>query len=82
MNDDLSIPEFLKISPADRKAAWSGRPLTNSWGGDDARMRRERQMRAAIEEGRRAKSLAALARLKEQHAGERWNSKKKMWFPT
>lgn len=82
MNNDLSIPDFLKIDPADRKAAWIGRPFTSAWGGDvDARIKRDRQLRAEIEEERKAKSAESLARMKAQHAGEHWDAKKKMWWP-
>lgn len=84
-NDDLSIPEFLKVSAEDRKAAWDRHVkehgYTNSYhGGNDEKWRvREAERRAQIAADRKEKNARALARLKAEHEGEHYDRKLKMW---
>lgn len=81
MTDGLDIPDFLKISAEDRKRAWetfrprSAAPVEEEW------QRRNRLAAEARIAAKKAKNAAALARLKEQHAGERYDRKRKIWVP-
>jgi hypothetical protein len=81
--DTLEIPEFLKISAEERKAAWKGREHTNPFigGTDEAWRAREKERRAAIEDARKTKNARGLAKIKQAHPGERWDRKHKIWVP-
>lgn len=69
----MDIPDFLKIDAETRRANWEGVALT-SWRGADYDQR-QRELREAQEAQRQAKAAEALARMKEEHAGERWHPK-------
>jgi hypothetical protein len=85
VDDEWTIPPFLRISAEDRKAAWdrwlaAGNRYTSQFGGtDEAWKLKENERRAAIEAEKKAKSAVALARLKDEHAGERYDTKLKAW---
>ncbi len=74
MEEDLSIPDYLKISQEERKAAWLNRPLTGRLSDEKISRRRELEI-----ELRKQKNAKALARLKSEHVGERYDRKNKRW---
>ena len=79
--DDLSIPEWLKISAEDRKKGWEGRRLTDahvSTGGGVA-AERWKAYNDSIERDRKLKSADALKALKEKHKGQRYDQKIRRW---
>lgn len=85
--DDLSIPGFLVIPLAERRATWdrwiaAGNRYSNPWTGgtEEAWRATEKERRAAIDAEKQAKSAVALARLKDEHAGERYDRKLKAWI--
>jgi hypothetical protein len=81
MREELEIPEFLIISAADRLAAWQGIKVTHPFfaAKDDAWRREQNVRKAEALQDRRTKNAAALARLKEAHAGQKYNRKLKRW---
>ncbi len=72
--DDWTIPDFLKIDEETRKAA-RDRVIARGEDRLDAVEQRQRELREAAEVRRKAKAAEALARMKEEHAGERWHPK-------
>jgi hypothetical protein len=82
-NNTLEIPEFLKISAEERKAAWKDRPYTDPFAGGltDERRALEKTRVAEIAEGRKLKNARGLAKIKQAHPGERWDRKHKIWVP-
>lgn len=79
--DDLSIPEWLKISAEDRKKAWVGVPLTDAHSGrtaaeQDERIKRDRELRA---EEKRLKNEKGLLRLKLAHKGHVYDRNLRIW---
>lgn len=83
--DDDGIPDFLRISQEDRRAAWDRWLTTHRYtdarsGPADAEAQeRMVRFRAAIAAEKKAKNLAALERLKAQHEGEKYDRKLKQW---
>ena len=81
MDDDpWTIPEFLKLTPEQRKAAWVGFKHTDPRGGtvEEWKLRADeaRERRAAE---KKRKNAEGLAKLKEKHAHERYDRKNKCW---
>jgi hypothetical protein len=79
--DTLEIPEFLKISAEERKAAWKGREHTNPFigGTDEAWRARETERREAVAVAAKEKNLKGLAKIKAAHPGQKWDRKLKLW---
>lgn len=77
----LGIPDFLVISPEERKAAWANVPLTRQSTGEteEAWQAKQRFYREAHEAEKKAKNAVALEGLKAKHAGERYDRKLKRW---
>ena len=73
MHDDLTIPDFFKISHDVRRAAWKGRKLTRQGSSFRAKTTKveeaaTRQLRKELEAAEVAKKVARFARLKEMAA--------------
>lgn len=71
MQIDIDIPDFLRIPPDERKAAWKGRKLTKVKMDIDRIKKNEdattRAFRRQIEKQERDKKQAALQRLRENY---------------
>lgn len=80
---DLSIPDFLKIDPEVRKAAWIGHDYTDqhTGGTQEAWRIREDERRRADAEKKKAKNAAAFERMRLKHPGEVYDRAMKMWVP-
>jgi|ERR1035437_709259 hypothetical protein len=81
----LDIPLFLFIPQEERKQAWVGRghlpPVRTTEFTETCKNWDEwvKKKRAMIPETKKAKNAAGLARLKEQHAGQKYDRKTKTW---
>ena len=80
---DLSIPAFLKIDAATRRAAWVGHDYTDArtGGTQEAWRVREEERRRGNAETKKLKNAAAFERMKAKHPGEVYNRAMKMWVP-
>ncbi len=78
--DPLDIPDFLRVSPEERKAAWEGRGYTDPHHAAP-HIALEEKRRADMAAERKVRSARGLARIKEQHPNERWDRKRKIWVP-
>ena len=78
---DLSIPEFLKIDAATRRAAWVGHDYTDArtGGTQEAWRLREDERRRADAEKKKTKNAAAFERMKAKRPGEVYDRAMKMW---
>lgn len=83
MEDDLSIPDFLKVQ---NRTGFVSEQSTVTDTYVDPVMQRQREIRAAWAEQDKIKRAAGLEKYKQQiadrHAGEEWNPKTKMWVRT
>jgi hypothetical protein len=83
MDDDLSIPGFLRRKPGEKPASATVTLAATPY--VDPVLVRQAELRAAWEETRKAKRQKSLAKHLEKHAGERWavpdgcSGKTKMW---
>lgn len=86
-DDDDGIPAFLRIPQEQRRAAWDRWLTTHRYtdarsGPADAEAQeRMARFRAAMAAEKKQKNLEALARLKAQHEGEKYDRKLKQWVP-
>ena len=80
---DLSIPKFLQIDAATRRAAWVGHDYTDphTGGSNEAWRVKEDGRRRADAEKKRSKNAAAFERMKAKHPGEVYDRAMKMWVP-
>lgn len=77
----MGIPDFLVISPEQRKINWATVAVTDQRTGltvnaIDERLARDKANRLAAE---REKNAKGLERLKRSHPGERYDRKTKQW---
>jgi hypothetical protein len=81
-DDPWTIPEFLKLTQEQRRAAWVGFKHTDPRGGtvEEWRLRQEEARQRRADEKKR-KNAEALQRLKDAHPDERYDRKKKQWVP-
>jgi hypothetical protein len=78
----LDIPLSLIISQEDRKAAWIGRKVTSQFHSEteEAWRVREQERRDLIAAEIKAKNARGLERMKEKHAGQKYDRKTKTWI--
>src|SRR5262245_34173295 len=81
---DLTIPKFLCVTCNPRKGGPSSQRLQAVW--IDPVEQRQRELRAAQAETAKAAKKAALAKhlqkIEDEHPGEEWDRKAKMWKRT
>ena len=77
----LDIPLFLIIPQEERKAAWVGRTMTSQFHSEteEAWRVREKERRELIAAEIKAKNARGLERMKEKHAGQKYDRKLKIW---
>lgn len=76
--DDLTIPDFLRV---ENRTGGSTPVVAHVRASQDEIDKRQAEFRAIYAARKREKNAAALARLKEQHEGQRYNRKLKQWEP-
>jgi hypothetical protein len=78
--DDDDIPDFLRLTPEERRAAWTGVKLTKPRKTIDKPRREEdpttRALRRQLEKEKRDKKAAALQRLRENYQSKSKRSKR------
>jgi hypothetical protein len=77
----LGIPSFLLLSAEERAAGWVGHVYTDAYHGgftEDWRLKAEETKRLLAEHSKQ-KAVKRIAKLKEDRAGQRWDTRLCKW---